>query len=207
MIPLEYLLSPFLPAHSATDLRSMGVPFSTSLPPLETVDENHISIHKSMRMLKPVTGTESWEIGRRYLIAPAALAACPLSVITRLSGGLVQSAKEAVESTTPQPFGSINLGDCLMTYVGNTHHLSLGQWSSCKLVLRQNYLLEFDTSAPINGIPRGYAHLQHAQANIHSDFQNSLELDFYASPCAKADRRTVCVLFMTFVKFSVCRFT
>jgi hypothetical protein len=172
----------------------MGGSFSTSLSPLETVDENNISIHKSMRMLKPVTGTESWETGRRYLIAPAALAACPLSVVNRLSGSLVQSAKEAFESTTPQPFGSIHLGDCLMTYVGETHHLSLGQWSACKLVLRQNYLLEFDTSSPITGIPRGYVHLQHAQAHIHSDFQNSLELDFYASPCAKADRRTVCIL-------------
>jgi hypothetical protein len=178
-------------ARSATDLRAMGGSYGTSLPPLETVDEHNISIHKSMRMLKPVTGTESWESGRRYLIAPAALAACPLTVINRLSGGLVQSAKEAVETTPSQPFGSIDLGDCLMTYVGDTHHLSLGQWSSCKLVLRQNYLLEFDASAPITGIPRGYVHLQHAQAHVHADFQNSLELDFYASPCAKADRRTV----------------
>lgn len=164
--------------------------FSTSLP-LETVDEQNISIHKSMRILKPIHGTESWETGRRYLIAPAALAACPLPVVNRLSGGLVQSAMEAAESNFPQVFGTIDLGECLMTYIGDTHHLSLGQWSSCRLVLRQNYLLEFETSAPTTGPPRGYIHLQHARASKHVDFQNALELDFYASPCAKADRRTV----------------
>jgi len=144
-----------------------------------------------MRLLKPIGGTEKWESGRRYLIAPAALAACPLSVINRLSGGLVQTAQEAAESPTPQAFGMIDLGECLMTYIGETRHLSPGQWASCRLVLRQNYLLEFDASAPITGLPRGYVHLQHAQASMHGDFQNALELDFYASPCAKADRRLV----------------
>lgn len=165
--------------------------FSTSLPPLETVDEHNISIHKSMRLLKPVQGVESWETGRRYLIAPAALAACPLTAVNRLSGGLLHTAKETAESQIPLPFGVIDLGECLMTYIGDTHHLSLGQWSSCRLVLRQNYLLEFEVSAPISGLPRGYVHLQHARASSHPDFQNALVLDFYASPCAKADRRTV----------------
>lgn len=150
-------------------------------------------------MLKPIKGTESWEFGRRYLIAPAALAACPLTVINRLAGGLVQSAKEALESSSPQAYGSILLGECLMTYTGETHHLSLGQWSSCKLVLRQNYLLEFDSSAPITSIPRGYIHLQYAIAHTHIDFQNSLELEFFASPCAKTDRRTVCTTVKIFI--------
>jgi hypothetical protein len=172
------------------DLQSMDY-FSPSSLPLETVDEQDISIHKTKRVLKPIQGTDSWETSRRYLIAPAALAACPLTVINRLSGGLVQSAREAAESRTPQAFGLIDLGGCLMTYIGATHHLSLGQWSSCRLVLRQNFLLEFDAAAPITGSPRGFIHLQHARAFMHADFQNALELDFFASPCAKADRRTV----------------
>lgn len=170
------------------DLRAIGS-FSTSWPPLETVDEHNISIHKSMRLLKPIQGVESWETGRRYLIAPAVLASSPLTVLNRLSGNLVQSAKAASEEF--HPFGVIDLGTCLMTYVGETHHLSLGQWSSCRLVLRQNYLLEFDASAPITGLPRGCVHLEHAMASSHPDFLNALVLDFYASPCAKADRRTV----------------
>jgi hypothetical protein len=165
--------------------------FGASSLPLETVDEQNISIHKSMRVLKPVQGTDAWEAARRYLIAPAALAACPLTVINRLSGGTVHSAREATEARTPQVFGVIDLGACLMTYTGTAHNLSLGQWSSCRLVLRQNYLLEFEASAPIAGPPRGYIHLQHARAYMHADFQNALELDFFASPCAKADRRTV----------------
>ena len=167
--------------------------YSSSLP-LETVDEQNISIHKAKRVLKPIQGTASWEPGRRYLIAPAALAACPLPVINRLSGGFIQSAREAAESSNPNFFGTIDLGECLMTYTGDTHHLSLGQWSSCRLVLRQNYLMEFDASAPITGPPRGYIHLEHARASMHVDFQNALELQVYASPCAKADRRTVSIL-------------
>jgi hypothetical protein len=161
---------------------------STSLP-LETVDEHSISIHKSMRLLKPMEGTESWEQGRRYLIAPAAMAACPLTVVNKLSGDLCQTASEAAAS--PQCFGTIDLGECLITYVGEKHHLSLGKWSSCRFVLRQNYLLEYDCSAPKTGLPRGFCHLQHAVATKHSDFQDSFELKFYASPCAQADQRVV----------------
>lgn len=144
-----------------------------------------------MRLLKPIEGTEKWESGRRYLIAPAVLAACPLTVLNRLSGTSVRTAQEVAESPEPHGFGTIDLGECLMTYIGDTHHLSLGQWASCRLVLRQNYLLEYDTSTPITGLPRGFIHLQHARASAHVDFQNALELDFFASPCAKADRRLV----------------
>lgn len=82
-----------------------------------------------------------------------------------------------------------------MTYVGEKHHLSLGKWSSCQLVLRQNYLMEFEGKASLAGLPRGSIHLQHATAYAHSIFPDSLELDFYASPCARSDRRVVSFLF------------
>lgn len=166
----------------------MPVNVSTSLP-LETVDEHNMPINKSMRLLKPIEGTDTWQQGRRYLIAPAALAACPLTVINKLSGSFVQTATEA--TTSKQAFGMVNLGECFITYVGDKHHLSLGKWSSCRLVLRQNYLLEFDTSTPITGLPRGFVHLQHAVAYKHGDFQDAFELRFYASPCAKSDQRVV----------------
>jgi calcium/calmodulin-dependent protein kinase I len=163
------------------------------LPPLETVDEQNISIHKGMRLLKPVQGTESWQQGRRYLIGPAALATCSLSVINRLSGTLTMSATEAATSDLTQGFGTIDLGGALMTYIGEKHHLSLGKWSSCRLVLKQNYLYEFDVDTPINGLPRGFVHLQYAVAYPHADFHDSLELQFFASPCAKADHRTLMI--------------
>ncbi|KAG7347478.1 Ser/Thr protein kinase [Nitzschia inconspicua] len=159
--------------------------------PLETVEEQDISIHTGMRLLKPVQGTETWQSGRRYLIAPAVMSACPLPAIKKLSGSLIQSASEAATSGRSQAFGTVDLGEALMTYVGDKHHLSLGKWSSCRLVLRQNYLLEFETSTPINGLPRGHMHLQYAVAYAHADFQDVLELQFYGSPCAKSDHRTL----------------
>ena len=166
---------------------------SHRLPPLETVDEQNISIHKGMRLLKPLQGTEAWQQGRRYLIAPAALASCSLSVINRLSGTTTFSAREAATSDSFHGFGTINLGEALMTYIGEKHHLSLGKWSSCRLVLKQNYLFEFDLDTPINGLPRGFVHLQYAVAYPHADFHDSLELQFFASPCAKSDHRTLMI--------------
>ncbi|KAL3907156.1 MAG: hypothetical protein SGILL_008985, partial [Bacillariaceae sp.] len=162
-----------------------------SPPLLETVDEADISIHAGMRLLKPIQGTDSWQTGRRYLIAPAAISACPLPSINKLSGSLVQSATEACASDQARKTGTINLGEAIMTYIGEKHHLSLGKWSSCRLALRQNYLFEYETSTPINGLPRGYIHLQYALAYAHVDFPDALQLEFYASPCAKSDHRTL----------------
>jgi hypothetical protein len=171
---------------------NIPVPFnvSTSLP-LEAVDEHNISIHKSMRLLKPVEATDTWQQGRRYLIAPAALASCPLTVVNKMTGSLVQTAAEAANSESPQAFGTIELGEALITYVGEFHHLSLGRWSSCRLVLQQNFLLEYDCSTPNTGLPKGFAHLEHAIAYKHNDFQDAFTLHFYASPCAKSDQRLV----------------
>jgi hypothetical protein len=170
-----------------------------------------------MRMLKPIEGTDSWQSGRRYLIAPAALAACPLSVVASLSGTICRTAAQAATTTMSEStsesststlkmrttaFGTIDLGDALITYVGEKHHLSLGKWSSCRLVLRQNYLLEYDASTPIlSGLPRGFCHLECAQAYAHEDFADALELQFFASPCAKADQRVVRKIKCRFVSF------
>jgi hypothetical protein len=144
-----------------------------------------------MRLLKPIEATETWQQGRRYLIAPAALAGCPLTVVSSMSGTKILSATQAVHSPTSRGFGIIDLGEALITYVGEKHHLSSGKWSSCRLVIKQNFLLEYDTDTPIQGLPRGFAHLQFAVAYPHGDFADALELQFYASPCAKADQRVV----------------
>eukprot|EP00535_Pseudo-nitzschia_heimii_P011517 CAMPEP_0197195368 /NCGR_PEP_ID=MMETSP1423-20130617/30962_1 /TAXON_ID=476441 /ORGANISM="Pseudo-nitzschia heimii, Strain UNC1101" /LENGTH=1068 /DNA_ID=CAMNT_0042648989 /DNA_START=96 /DNA_END=3302 /DNA_ORIENTATION=+ len=147
-----------------------------------------------MRLLKPIQSADSWVQGRRYLIAPAALAACPLSTIKSLTGLTTQSATEAAMSVDPPvAAGVIDLGDAFMTYVGEKYHLTSGTWSPCKLVLRENYLFEYDSSAPLNGIPRGIAHLEHAVAETHQDFEDALQLHFYASPCAKVDHRVLLI--------------
>jgi hypothetical protein len=190
--PFDSLLYSFVSCIVVYSERDIQTPvnISTSLP-LETVDEHNLSIHKGLRLLKPIEGTDSWEQGRRYLIAPAALAACPLTVINKLSGGFCQSASQAATAKSRQAFGTIDLGEALITYVGEKHFLSLGQWSSCRLVLRQNYLMEYDGVTPITGLPRGFCHLQQAVAYKHDAFPDVLELQFYASPCAKADQRVV----------------
>jgi len=95
----------------------------------------------------------------------------------------------------PPLFGCIVLGKALLSYVIQepTQHQQQRWWSSCILILRQNYLLEYDqqTGDVLQGLPRGYAHLQYARSYPHADFVDALELEFFVSPCAKADKRVV----------------
>jgi hypothetical protein len=148
-------------------------------------------------MLKPVAGPDTWSSGRRYLIAPAVLATCPIQVLPTLSGS------NKISSFDETIFGVLELGDATMSYVG-TRKASSG-WSACTLILRQNYLLEYDRDAGIMGRPRGFAHLQHAKAYPHQDFLNALELEFFGSPCAKSDKRKVsCICFC--ICFSIASF-
>lgn len=198
---------------------------SSSLP---TVDEN-VSIHKSMRMLRPFQAVENWQQGRRYLVGPATMAACPLlqgiatvSLSTASntrdnealqevnSGDATGNDKEtkddppsnnivAIESPTELPplFGCIVLGKALLSYVVTEpmHQHQQRWWSSSILVLRQNYLLEYDqqTGDVLHGLPRGYAHLEFSKSYAHADFADALELEFFVSPCAKADRRVLTI--------------
>ncbi len=183
-----------IPRNSHMDLvegghNSPSTFLSQSLP----TTDNQI-IKKSSRLLKPIQSADAWAQGRRYLIAPAALAACPLSTIKSLTGLCTQTAKEAAMSNDPpKASGAIELGDAFMTYVGDKYHLTCGKWSSCRLVLRQNYLFEYDLSPASNSLPRGIAHLQHAVAYSQHDFDDALELHFYASPCAKVDLRVLLI--------------
>lgn len=158
------------------DRNSLPRALSNSLDP---VTEEKIFL-KSERMLKPVTGPESWSKGRRYLIAPAILAMCPFQVLPKLSGS------RTIGSYDDSAFGVLPLGRATVKYVGQKDKSG---WSTCSLVLRQNYLLEYERD--VAGIPRGYVHLQNGKAYKHADFHNALELEFFGSPCAKADKRTV----------------
>ena len=152
--------------------------------PLATVTED-IGVQRSLTMLKTIQGPESWQSGRRYLIAPAVLSACPLQVLSSLSGSAEhhQTIKESV-------FGVIALGRATLTYIGRQVE-PLG-WSTCDLVLRQNYLLEYDIDAGMQGIPRGVAHLSNSRA-YPGEFSTTLELEFYGSPCAKSDKRVLMI--------------
>jgi serine/threonine protein kinase len=172
--------------------RSSSSLLSRSLPTESAAEQT--AMNRNARLLKPIQSTEAWAQGRRYLIAPAALASCPPSTIVGLTGLSSQSATEAATSMDPpRVSGAIELGNCFMTYVGDKYHLTFGKWSSCRLVLRQNYLFEYDLAAPLTTLPRGIAHLQHATAHVQPDYEDALELHFYASPCAKVDHRVLLI--------------
>jgi serine/threonine protein kinase len=176
---------------SHNNLNNLKGHFSIS-PSLETVQES-VAI-KSARILKPILGVDTWSNGRRYLIAPAALAACPLTVLTTLSGSAddVLTAQQGAERKSA--FGTIVLGEAVLSYVGVSHKSQTVQrWSSACLVLRQNYLLEYDNLSAVRGLPRGFCHLQYAVCHNHQDFSDALELHFYASPCARADKRVLMI--------------
>jgi serine/threonine protein kinase len=170
-------------------------------PSLETVQES-VAI-RSGRLLKPILGVDTWSLGRRYLIAPAALAACPLTVLTTLSGRAEDVLTAEQGASRLSAFGTIVLGEAVLSirYVdanANSHNVSkttktVQRWSSACLVLRQNYLLEYDNLAAVRGLPRGFCHLQHAKCHDHQDFSDALELIFFASPCAKADKHVLTI--------------
>ena len=157
------------------------------------------------RMLKPLMAVEAWQNGRRYVIAPAVWRACPVSVMGMLT-------KESTILTPKQvcsnihglsPFGTIVLGECQIQSGVSPHQGDMNgslqqkqqqqQWSTCLLVLRQNYLLEYDVNDPVTSLPRGYAQLQYATCYVHPDREDLLELDFYGSPCAKTDQRRLLI--------------
>lgn len=160
-----------------------------------------ISINPSNRILKQIVGVESWQTGRRYLIAPAVLAASPGDAISFMFGNSFQTLPQSIEQhgdvvlADTSPFGMVVLGECLLTFVTNPSFFStVQQWSSAQLVLRQNYLLEYDVEADVRtSVPRGYAHLQFATTVLHDHFKDSLELHFFGSPCAKDDARVLMI--------------
>ena len=140
------------------------------------------------RTLRPLLGTDKWQSGRRYLIGPAALVACPDMV-----SHWKQEAVPAFQATDhTSRFGTVLLGRCSLCYGGPEHSSENVMWSSASLVLRQNYLLEFDAEQSATQ-PRGYAHLQYAAAFPHGTLADVLELQFYGSPCAKSDKRVLLI--------------
>jgi Protein kinase domain len=179
---------------------------------------NVVTTFKARRILKPIAGVDYWQTGRRYLIAPAVLAACPTTtavafmlgstfMMTSHHGPVQQSraanddAAATAQSSVYNPFATIVLGDCLLSYVAapkSSNGLATvqpPQWSTAQLVVRQNYLLEYDVGANVRtSLPRGYAHLQFASTVVSPNhFDDTLELHFFGSPCAKDDARILMI--------------
>jgi len=154
-----------------------------------------VHILHNKRVLKAVLGVETWQSGRRYLIAPAALVACPINVRNHLSGGGVEDLADAAMRKSAV-FDNIVLGPCLVSEQSVAQTSSVQHWSTATLVLRQNYLLEYEQDSDLKGTPRGYAHLEHCTSQAHPVFTDALELTFYGSPCAKTDKRVIMIRVM-----------
>mmetsp|Transcript_16892 Transcript_16892/g.23813 ORF Transcript_16892/g.23813 Transcript_16892/m.23813 type:complete len:943 (-) Transcript_16892:73-2901(-) len=154
--------------------------------PLPPVAEDVVPL-RSVRVLKQIMEPINWQSGKRYLIAPAILASCPIQILTILSG--------SNENQCSAAFGKLLLGNATVAFVGrNRPSPKEGYgWCRCALVLRQNYLLEYDDETMTNGLPRGFAHLESAVCKPHSDFSNAFELEFYDSPCTKTEKRVLMV--------------
>lgn len=161
---------------------SSSFPKTRSIGSLDTVHEaNEIT-------LRAIHGVNSWQAGRRYLIAPAALAMASCSLVLEAKGSNKTTAKEACHGL----FETTVLGQCLLSFVGGSAPATTQRWSSATLVLRQNYLLEY-SNQKCEGKPKGYAHLQLSTCRKHPDFENALELRYFCSPCSQSEPRTLYV--------------
>ena len=90
---------------------------------------------------------------------------------------------------TESAFGSIELGTATVKYVGPEYH----DWSTCNFLLKQ-----FPFKAELFDGIREWCHhdgdatrhcsLQFAKCYAHTDF---VILEFYGSPCARANKRVV----------------
>lgn len=171
-----------LPRSWNSRLSGTTVPSSNVTAGLETVHESPVLIRSHVRTLKPVQSVDAWQPGRRYLIAPAALAACPVAVLSTLAPGPSRTATQVYEQYRPQngtigdppgkeassraAYGTIVLGKCLMASTpghpggpqskGAATAAAPHMWSESVLVLKQNYLLEYPvTHDHGDAAPRG----------------------------------------------------
>ena len=103
------------------------------------------------------------------------------------------SHRGGISSNVPSSaFGKTLLGKATVAALGMRSFLGeIYGWCTGVFVLRQNYLFEFRESDNLNGLPWGYAMLQHAEVYPHKHFTNALHLDFFESPCKKSGKRSV----------------
>mmetsp|Transcript_19329 Transcript_19329/g.45692 ORF Transcript_19329/g.45692 Transcript_19329/m.45692 type:complete len:912 (-) Transcript_19329:115-2850(-) len=194
-----------LPTHTSLGGLQNLLPRQASLEP---VPEN-IEYTKD-RTLRAFVAVDQWQTGRRYLIGPAAFEACPMQTSRSvLFGNPLNNNGEHVPVSAPDAAASrsiarsVVLGNCLLSdaSAGKTSATTAKTWSRASLFLYQNYLLEYDqdavnsssSSQEFKARPRGYAHLEGAVARPHPDFADAVELDFFGSPCARSDYRSLII--------------
>lgn len=158
-----------------------------------TIATDAMSVVSNLRVLKPIIGVDSWQADRRYLIGPAVFAACPAKVHQKILGSNTPIPADVAALSWNSVFECILLGECLLMSRSQLTPSPTQQWSSAILMIRQNYLLEYDTESNVLDTPRGYANLEYAKCTLHPHFPDALQLAFFGSPCAKSDERILMI--------------
>jgi hypothetical protein len=123
-------------------------------------------------LLTPVEGPDAWIENRRYLMAPAIMAICPIHIYS-----LFQGTRSESDGGTNRMFEKLELGIAEAAQIVAKGLLKEEyEWSSRYFVLHQNYLLEYDT-IDRNCRPRGFAFLQNA--SIRRFEADKLRFDYY----------------------------
>lgn len=144
-------------------------------------------------ILTPIAGPEAWTENQRYLMLPAILASCPDNVFSLIGSSVPKTISDDENSTTL--FFSANvLGEASVAHVVSKGLIDEDyEWSVGTFVLRQNYLLEYDSTDNVNSRPKGYAFLQNATIRSSDRFPNSLRLDYHQNSSSSVPRKSVII--------------
>ena len=186
-------------------LRSPG-PSASSANISTTIGEKVV---RYSRVLYPLMGPESWEKNKRYLIAPAILSICCTSCLSTvlkadkmidISQLGKQNDRQRAHNSLVGKFNFKNaltqgkqiLGKASATQLGPSKSLDENYgWFDGLFIIRQNYLFEYQLGDNLSGPPRGFAHLEHSTPSPFLNSVDTLQLDFYQSPCSRDKLKTV----------------
>lgn len=153
---------------------------------------HHRHHHKNQQqVLFPFAGLENGlneddEPNDEQLVAPYILNMCPFQALKMLEYH-DDEINEGQYYSRSYPFGKINLGYARVAQIGVGGSSEEDyRWNDVSFVVRQNYLLEYDSfdndaSTALGmiantGKPRGYAHLQHSTIIACNEFPDAFEL-------------------------------
>jgi serine/threonine protein kinase len=144
-------------------------------------------------ILTPIAGPEAWTENQRYLMLPAILASCPDNVFSLIGGSSPKSVSNDENSTSVFFLANV-LGRASVAHVISKGLIDEDyEWFEGTFVVRQNYLLEYDSTDNVNSRPKGYAFLQNATIRSSDRFSNSLRLDYHQNSSSSVPRKSVII--------------
>mmetsp|Transcript_17960 Transcript_17960/g.20447 ORF Transcript_17960/g.20447 Transcript_17960/m.20447 type:complete len:911 (+) Transcript_17960:197-2929(+) len=169
---------------------------------LKTVEEESIAASTSA-ILSPIKGVETWSQKQKYPMAPAIIAMCRSEVFSNHVEH--QNDDKNIPSLESKLFGSILMGSAfvaslpsLLDRTGVT--MENCNWQRGCFVLRQNYLLEYESEGSLSLRPRGYAFLQGAVVRSHHVFEHTIQVDYLKNYYDLASMSTLLIRSDTYSK-------